>query len=308
MAKKQIPASEIHFLTKSSFRTILESNPYIDKLWTIQNKPNEVIQELKAEAFDFVIDLHHNLRTASVKRALETKSMSFNKLNIEKWVMVNFKRNRLPDVHIVDRYLDTLQDFKIKNDQEGLDYFVPKADEVNLSQLPSTHQNGYIAWVIGGSYFTKMYPIDKVIEVLRRVDKPIVLLGGKEDQQNGEEIRLKSGNHVVNACGKYNLNQSASLVQKASKVLTNDTGLMHIAAAFNKPILSFWGNTIPEFGMTPYMPQHPERSKIMEIKDLGCRPCSKLGFKKKCPKNHFHCMERMDMDEVVEWMEQPINR
>ncbi|MCB0480927.1 MAG: glycosyltransferase family 9 protein [Flavobacteriales bacterium] len=302
MAKKQIPNAEIHFLTKSNFKSILASNPYIDKLWTIENKSKEVIQDLKTEVFDYIVDLHHNLRTASVKRALGVSSKSFNKLNIEKWVMVNFKRNRLPDVHIVDRYLDTLQDFKIKNDFEGLDYFIPKSDEVGLNELPKSHQNGYLAWVIGGSYFTKMWPPSKVVECLRRVETPIILLGGREDQAKGEEIRLKSGNHVFNACGKFNLNQSASLVKQAQKVLSNDTGLMHVAAAFNKPILSFWGNTIPEFGMTPYIPQHPELSKIMEIKGLDCRPCSKLGYKKNCPKKHFHCMELIDVDEVVGWI------
>jgi ADP-heptose:LPS heptosyltransferase len=70
---------------------------------------------------------------------------------------------------------------------------------------------------------------------------------------------------------------------------------MHIAAALRKPIVSIWGNTIPEFGMYPYFPMNSARSVISEVKDLHCRPCSKLGFKK-CPKQHFKCM--MLQDEV----------
>ena len=128
-----------------------------------------------------------------------------------------------------------------------------------------------------------------------------MLLGGPEDKNAGAEIAAKIGEQVFNACGKFNLNQSASLVEQADKVLSNDTGLMHIAAAFNKPILSFWGNTIPEFGMYPYMPQKPQLSTLMQVEGLRCRPCSKLGFKK-CPKKHFYCMELMDVDKVVEWM------
>jgi ADP-heptose:LPS heptosyltransferase len=66
---------------------------------------------------------------------------------------------------------------------------------------------------------------------------------------------------------------------------------MHIAAAFNKKIVSIWGNTIPEFGMGPYLPN--AENKLLEIKNLSCRPCSKLGYKK-CPKGHFKCMNEID--------------
>jgi ADP-heptose:LPS heptosyltransferase len=303
MAKQQIPDAEIHFITKRQFAPILEHNPYIDNLITINKKVSEVKSQLAREQFDFVVDLHNNLRSARVKRACGTASASFNKLNVEKWLLVNFKTNRLPDVHIVDRYLECLQKFGVKNDQKGLDYFIPPRDEVPMDILPEEHQNGYLAWAIGGSYYTKMLPVNKTLEIGRRITKPVVLLGGPEDAEKGREIAAKLGQKMYNACGKFNINQSASLVQQSQKVLTNDTGLMHIAAAFNKPILSFWGNTVPEFGMTPYMPQAPENSRIMEIKDLPCRPCSKLGYKTKCPKKHFYCMELMDVDEVVEWIE-----
>ena len=303
MAKEQIENAEIHFLTKSSFRPILEKNPNIDKLHYVDKNLIEVVRELKKENFSFIIDLHNNLRTARIKRILKRPSKSFNKLNVEKWLRVNFKQNKLPNLHIVDRYLDTLSDFKIVNDKKGLDFFIDKKDEVDLNSLPEIFQKGYIGWVIGGSYFTKMLPAHKVIEIARRVEKPIVLLGGPEDKENGKLIASKIGSTVYNACGKYNLNQSASLVKQAEKILTNDTGLMHIAAAFNKSILSFWGNTIPEFGMHPYFPQKPELSTLVEAKGLACRPCSKLGYKTKCAKTHFHCMEMVEVDIIVDWIE-----
>ncbi len=104
---------------------------------------------------------------------------------------------------------------------------------------------------------------------------------------------------IYNACGKFNLNESADLVRRAKLIITNDTGLMHIAAAFNKPIISLWGNTVPEFGMYPYMPGRPQLYDIMEIKNLSCRPCSKIGYKK-CPKKHFKCMNLIKPEEVLE--------
>ncbi|MFW5773697.1 MAG: glycosyltransferase family 9 protein, partial [Tangfeifania sp.] len=82
-------------------------------------------------------------------------------------------------------------------------------------------------------------------------------------------------------------------------VLSNDTGLMHIAAAFKKKVLSFWGNTVPEFGMVPY--QADPASEIMEVKNLKCRPCSKLGYHK-CPKKHFRCMRDLDSRKSVNWI------
>lgn len=302
-AKEQIKGAEVHFLTKKQFAPLLEANPNIDQLHTIERHIDEVKPQLKELSFDVVIDLHNNLRTGAVKRALGAPSHSFNKLNIEKWVMVNFKVNKLPNEHIVDRYLAALNEYHpIKHDGKGLDHFIPREEEVDASTLPEQFRKGYLAWVIGGSYFTKIFPAKKVVEVLRRIDLPVVLLGGKEDVEKGEGIRKKTGDKVFNACGDYSINQSASLVKQAEKVLTNDTGLMHIAAAFEKPILSFWGNTIPEFGMTPYYPAHPHLSTVLEIKDLKCRPCSKLGYKSKCPKGHFYCMELIDVDQVVEWI------
>jgi ADP-heptose:LPS heptosyltransferase len=147
-----------------------------------------------------------------------------------------------------------------------------------------------------------MLPAIKVIEIIRKTKKSILLLGGPEDKEKGDFIASKLGSQVYNTCGKFNLNQSASLVKQANKILTNDTGLMHIAAAFSKPTLSFWGNTVPEFGMYPYFPEKPELSTLVEVEGLACRPCSKLGYKNNCPKKHFHCMEMVEVDSVAEWV------
>jgi len=301
MAKEQIPNAEVHFLTKASFASILSNNPHIDKLHSVENNLMQVVSDLKKENFDWIIDLHNNLRTARIKRTLKRPSKSFNKLNIEKWLLVNLKKNKLPNVHIVDRYLDTLSEFKVVNDKKGLDYFIEEKDKVDSNSLPENFQKGYIGWVIGGSYFTKMLPAKKVIDIARKIKKPILLLGGPEDKEKGDLIASKLGSQVFNACGKFNLNQSAYLVSQADKILSNDTGLMHIAAAFQKPILSFWGNTVPEFGMYPYYPQNPELSTIVEVEGLACRPCSKLGYKRNCPKKHFNCMELVEADTVADW-------
>ena len=292
--KTQKSEIEIHYLTKNSFEGILEHNPYITKIHTIEKDIKEVIEELKKENFDLVIDLHNNIRSMQVKRALGKPSSSFKKLNFRKWLLVNFKINKMPSVHIVDRYLKTVEKLGIKNDSKGLDYFIPKKDEVMLASLPLSHQNGYTGFVIGAKHFTKQLPTEKIISICRKLNQPIILLGGKEDLKQANEIEKIVGVNIYNACGKYDLNQSASLIKQAEKIITHDTGLMHIAAAFKKEIISVWGNTVPAFGFTPYLPD--PKSKIVEVNNLSCRPCSKIGYDK-CPKGHFKCMIMINENE-----------
>ncbi len=294
---KQQLGAEIHFLTKQSFRAVLVANPYIDQLVTIQSDVKEVLFGLQQEKYDYILDLHHNTRSWQVKRALGVKSYSFNKINIAKWLIVNFKMNRLPAVHIVDRYLDTARTLGVYNDGQGLDYFIPPEDELPVGSpefqqifMPSAALPfSFIAFVIGAAHATKRLPTEKIISICQKIRQPIILLGGPEDAATGEQIAQAAGPHVYNACGKLRLNQSASLVRQAARVITHDTGLMHIAAAFRKDIISIWGNTIPEFGMYPYYPQEENRNTSLEIKGLACRPCSKIGYAR-CPKGHFRCM------------------
>lgn len=295
--KEQCDGAEIHYLTKEQYKGILEHNPYVDKIHTLKNSLNELILELKNEHFHYVIDLHNNLRTARVKLKLHTVSFKFNKLNKEKWMMVNFKKNKLPDIHIVDRYLETVNFFIDKNDQRGLDFFIPEKDEVKIISLPKTHQNNYIAFAIGAQHSTKRLPDEKIISICKKINKPIILLGDKNDAIVAEKVKSQIGENIYNACGIYNLNQSSSIVEQAKIVISHDTGLMHIAAAFKKQIISIWGNTIPEFGMYPYLSN--EKSEIVEVKGLKCRPCSKIGYKK-CPKNHFKCMSEIDEERIVD--------
>jgi ADP-heptose:LPS heptosyltransferase len=299
--KQQLLSSEIHFATRAAFRDIVEPNPHIDKRHYLKDDLRELIDELKQEDFDYIIDLHHNLRTLKVKRALGRKSFSFNKLNVEKWLMTALKVNRLPATHIVQRYLDTLRTLGVFNDGRGLDYFIPEKDIVPASDIPVSHQAGYIACVIGAALNTKRYPLHKWKEVCSRLDHPIIIMGGKDDAAAGAELEAIDPYKIYNACGKFRLNESADLVRRSKMVVTNDTGLMHIASAFRKPIISLWGNTIPEFGMYPYfgtLDQIQQPFDILETKGLSCRPCSKIGYSK-CPRGHFKCMENIEVNTVL---------
>ncbi|QHL87335.1 glycosyl transferase [Nibribacter ruber] len=304
--KQQVPGAEVHFCTKAAFRNIVASNPYVDKVFCLEHSLKDLLAQLKKEKYDLVLDLHHNLRTRILKARLGRPARSFNKLNYEKWLLVKFKVNRLPKTHIVDRYLATAAPLGVQNDGQGLDYFIPEKDAVDLAALPVTHQNGYFALAIGAQHYTKRLPVDRLIELCEKINGPVVILGGKEDMAVGHMIDMyfqtepykgkreadPAYNTVIfDACGKFNLNGSASLVRQATAVFSHDTGLMHIAAAFQKKIYSIWGNTVPEFGMYPYT----QDFEVLEVKNLYCRPCSKIGYAK-CPQRHFRCMREISFN------------
>jgi ADP-heptose:LPS heptosyltransferase len=296
--KEQLKDVELHFAVKHEYADLVRFDPHVDKVHELKDHLGALVQELKAERFDAVIDLHHNLRTARIKRALRVPAHSFPKLNIEKWLLVNFKRDRLPRQHIVDRYMSTVEHLGVKNDGQGLGLFIPSEREVPITSLPPAHQGGYTAMAIGAAHATKRLPPHRLIKLAGLVDGPIVLVGGKEDQIVAREIASAIGGRVFDATGRYDILGSASLIRQARSVIAHDSGAMHIACAFRKNVVSVWGNTVPSFGMGPYIPQHPERAHIAEVKGLDCRPCSKLGYER-CPLGHFRCMERQDLEAIA---------
>ena len=130
--------------------------------------------------------------------------------------------------------------------------------------------------MIGGQHGGKLYPAKWVAQACRELGQPVVLLGGPEDRVRGAQIAAQGGEGVFDACGATSFNQAAALVRDAVCVVSNDTGLMHVAAAFKKRVVSLWGATVPAFGMSPYLPG--EGSLVLEAQCPG-RPYSKHGGK-----------------------------
>ncbi len=295
MPEKKYPGCEIHYLTKKAFAGIVESNPNVKKVHLLENDLKVTIEQIKNEEFDHIIDLHHNLRTLRIKKALKKVPFhSFNKLNTQKWIYTNFKVNLMPHKHIVDRYMETVAPLGVVNDGVGLDYFIPQNEIVKDDDIPFSHSQGYIAFAIGAAHNTKKLPRDKLKELCSLIEYPIILLGGREDYHNGLEISRQDPVKIYNACGKFTLNESADLVRRSKMVISHDTGLMHIAAAFKKNILSVWGNTVPSFGMYPYHTIY----ELFQVNKLWCRPCSKIGFDK-CPLGHFKCMNHQSISSIA---------
>ena len=298
--KKQLPNVKVHYLTKASFRSVVASNIYIDKQYYLEDNLDEIITLLKKEKYDYIIDLHKNLRTIRLKKALGVAYYTFPKLNIRKWLLVNLKIDVMPDTSIVNRYFHAVSELGVKNDGQGLEYKIPENAQISNKDIPMSHWAGYVGCVIGGAHNTKRFPIESWKTFCKQINLPIILLGGPDDRDDGNEIASLDPVQIYNACGKFNLNESASLVDFAKVIVTNDTGLMHISAALGKKVVSIWGNTTPKFGMFPYYGNNNmgmvvvPQSTIVENNNLRCRPCSKIGYSS-CPKGHFKCMKELDI-------------
>lgn len=290
--KLQVPDAEIHFLTKSNFKYIYEGNPYLDKLLFLQESLSETIKLIKAEKYDYLIDLHNNLRTSIIKFRTGIPSSTFKKEPVKKWLFLKWRWNLLENKPLIERYLETVAFLGIKNDGQSINYYLKQ--QYNLAELlPASHQHKFAVFIIGATHFTKRMPNEKVAQICKEINHSVVLLGGNDVQENGEEIAAFTGEKVYNACGKLTLDQSVFILTKAEKIIGFDTGLTHIAGAFDTPVASVWGSTTPE--LIGY--EAKKDAEVVGI-DLYCRPCSKYGLEK-CPLGHFKCMWDIPNEQLI---------
>ncbi len=302
--KKQMTDIELHFVTKLNYKIVTAHNPYIDKFHYFDNDLSLLIKELKKENYDYVVDLQNNVRSLKIKWALRKRSFTIDKLNLEKFLLTELNINIMPGIHITQRSLKTVEPLGVTDDGLGLDYFIPEKDIVSENDIPTSHIAGFIAIVIGATYFTKKLPVHKLKELCRKIQHPVILLGGKEDAAAGEEIASTDNVKIYNACGKFNLNESADLVRRSKLVVSHDTGLQYIACAFQKPLLAIWGGTSPKLDVEPYYGKifmERQTRPVYEniLLNLPCQPCSKFGTHS-CPLEHFNCMEKQDMDTILQ--------
>ncbi len=301
--KQQIEGAEIHYLVHNKHKEALKGNPHIYKIHVFDGNNSSVIDELKAEHFDFVLDLQHNRRSKKICGQLGVPCSFVKQHPFRKWVFMRLKLNTLPHRHIVDRYFDAVEILGVHNDGQGLEYHIPLEGDYDTDTLPIFFEDGYVAIIIDAAHATQRIPTTKIVEIATILHKPVVLVGGKNVEGIGQDIVSLLGDRAFNTCGKLTFSQTASLLSQSSCVLTGDTDLMHLAVALHKPVCSLWGSTVPEFGKYPYFPGERTMFRMFEVCSLKCRPCARTGFKK-CPRRHFRCMNRISAVEAAEWINQ----
>lgn len=282
---------DVHFITKAKYKNVVAGNPHISKIYTFEKEVTEITTELKKEDYDLIIDLHKNLRSQRLRLILGKPSVSFNKLNIQKWLMVNFKINLLPELHLVDRYFKGVEKLGVINDGQGLDYYYSKNNiSIKAPELP------YVVIALGATYVTKRIQTKQLHDTIEGIKHKVVIVGGNDVLEEANELENKYPN-IINYVGKINLDESAYLVHHSEYVITGDTGMMHISAALKKPMLLFWGSTHKSLGMYPYYGDFNIPQIDILNPRINCSPCTKIG-NDKCPKGHFRCMKGIQKNEI----------
>ena len=291
--KNRSPETSIYFLTKENLLPLLEFNPHLSGILRLKDSLLKTCREVKQHDFDLIIDLHCNLRSRLITLFSGSPVLGYSKENPAKWLLVHTKINRMSGRHVVERYFDALKPLGIQPDGLGAEIFPCDCELPDAESLPGFHLNEkYVVFSIGGAHQTKKMPPEKWSELGRMLNIPILLAGGKEDIREGEQIQqllADSGKASFNACGKFSLGGSAHLLKNAALVISHDTGLMHMAAAFRRPVVCIWGSTVPAFGFQPY----GTRFLNLEVNNLNCRPCARNG-RDACPKGHFRCMREQN--------------
>jgi ADP-heptose:LPS heptosyltransferase len=277
---------------------VTEANPYVDQFHYLDSDLSATIQELKGRSFDYIVDLHKNLRSFRIRLALGVPVLAYEKLSVEKFLLTKFQINRMPDRHISLRSVYALAPLGVVYDGKGLDYFIPEGTQVS-ALFPA----GYVALVIGASYATKKLPLDSLKQLVKLIPHPIVLIGGPEEKVDGAELALLDPDRIINTCGVYSLHESAALVRDARVVISHDTGMLYIACAFEKNVIAIWGATSPALQVEPFMPENTKARVFQAIvPNLTCQPCSNFGTKT-CPKGHFNCMKQQNLPTIVRQVE-----
>ena len=288
-------------LIREEYADVIRLNHCIDKklLFKKDDKSNSaLIEQLRNNSYELVIDLQNNLRSKKVVSSLRINSVKIDKRSFDKFLLVNFKINKLRDAPTIPiRYTNTIQNIKL--DEQGLDLFTDKSANPAL-----INKNNLIGFCPGARHFTKRWLKEYFIELGNKLVQNgylIVLFGGKIDKEICTELAVKISG-AINLSNDDDLLQTAADIKLCKAIVCNDSGLMHTASAVGTKVIAIFGSTVKEFGFTPFNCNH----LILENNLLTCRPCSHIG-RNDCPKKHFECMKSIKPEFVFEQLKSFLN-
>ncbi len=312
--RNSFPRATIDFLVKSDYAPLVRYNPHISNVIELTGSDKEELRRLKNDIrrrnYDTILDIHNSLRSRRLRMFSGALSVHvINKFAVRRFVLVNTKKNFYKDiVPVPERYLETAKALEIMPDEQGLEVFIPEESISSVNALMNKFKPEKHAAVIGlvptARHFTKRWPAEYFVKLGVRLAKEqhakLFLFGGENEVDYcgdiAQMINAESGSAAAESlAGKISILQTAAALDYCSIVVSNDSGLMHLAAARQRKIVALFGSTVKEFGFFPYRTEHI----VLEKNGLSCRPCSHIGLAQ-CPEGHFKCMKDISVDEVVE--------
>ncbi len=303
LLRKRFSSAKIDFVIRKEFAELLKFNPHLTNLIEFDaSKGFKELLRLKSqilkESYDLIIDIHNNLRSVFLRTFSGARVLKINKRVLKRFLLVKFKINLYKNIiPVAERYIETISQLSIKNDNQGLELFVPNdVLDVAKDKINFSNSERYIAIAPSAKHETKRWLPERFAEVgdklSEKFNAKIILMGGKEDEQRCKLVESMMKSKPINICGKTSLLESAGILSLCEMLITNDSGLMHIGSAMKTKIVAIFGSTVKEFGFFPYGIE-----SIVVEKTIPCRPCSHIG-RDKCPKKHFKCMMEIQVDDV----------
>jgi heptosyltransferase-2 len=313
--RARFPLVQIDFVVRKEYADLVRYDRNLNHLYEFEAREglsglHRLKTRLKMEHYDLVVDIHNSLRSKYLRMLLGAKDVvTINKRILARTLLVKFKKNCYKNItSIADRYIETVGKYDIENDGAGLALHIP--DEIysiistKINMLGLDRCRKIIGFCPSAKHATKCWPQERFVELGIRLTKDgnskILLFGGPSDRQKcksiGDAINASSGEiRATSMSGELSLLETAAAMKLCDIVVTNDSGLMHIASAMEKNVVAIFGSTVREFGFFPVS----KDSVVVERQGLYCRPCSHIG-KSHCPENHFRCMNEIQVDEVTE--------
>jgi lipopolysaccharide heptosyltransferase II len=305
--RKRFPESRIDFLVKKAFEPVLRGNPRIATVVSFDPKGGRkewirIVRILRRNRYDWVVDLQKNFRSGIF--SLSSGAGRVDRYSHGRWRRFLLVKFRIPPpgpvIPMALRYFTAVRKFGVKDDGAGLEMVVADSAgqeaERKLRSLGSDLKGRTVILAPGAGRATKRWPANGYADVGRSLDRRgyrILLVGGSADQEVCREVVRLMEDRAVSVAGCLSLDQTAALLRKTELLITNDTGLMHMATALDRPVVAVFGPTTIHLGFFPFR----GKSSVIE-KDLDCRPCSFHGTKA-CPKKHFRCMKDISGDDVL---------
>jgi heptosyltransferase-2 len=220
--------------------------------------------------------------------------------------IIYFKKNSSSVIRqIPEIYFDAVSEYEITDDGKGLELWLSGDKESGryrpFSDKIKKEDKVKVAIAPGAFHSTKRWLPERYAELINviknKYDAEIIIIGGKADIEVTENIKRLSGIEVIDKSGSDSIISTAEVIDECDLLITNDTGVMHIAAARQVPIVAIFGSTVKNFGFVPFRVKN-----VIVEKDIPCRPCTHIG-RESCPKGHFDCMKKISVDDVLNAVE-----
>ncbi len=298
--KQKYPDSEIHFLIKKEFSDIVKKHPIIDKLISFDKKLglNELFRLgkfLRSNNYDIIFDIHSVFRTRVLSLFLRKNLFKqIKKPRLRRFLLFYGYRNYFEESFSHIKMYHTLLGQDKTFPQTNL--YIDQLEEEKTKQFLRENNigNNYIAIVPGAAWSQKQWSIDNynklIKKLIRSFNSTIVILGSTNDVICDEIIKHDK---IINLKDKTSLRMAMGIVKYAQHTLGSDTGLLHISEAMGTPVTMILGPTSKETGARVTLSD----SRVIENKDLWCRPCSQNGSRP-CYRKEQYCMTEIDSEKV----------